>query len=121
MSVFIRLETNDLNDMKEDGKLAKNAVLNIKDSVFMMQNEIKMKHELILKARKMVNSAHEELIHLVSIMPQVDPLTSLNIKSFKTNAFDLDTDLLDLKSSQVVSGDKHKVLKKLGERISELK
>ena len=124
MSVFIRLETNDLKDIQEDGKLAKNAVLNLRDSAFRTQNEIKMKHELILKARTLVNSAHEELIHLVSIMPQVDPLTSLNISSSKTNTFDLDTDLISLKSSrsgQDVYGDTHGVLEKLSKRISELK
>ncbi|MCX6742212.1 MAG: hypothetical protein NTX24_03510 [Candidatus Pacearchaeota archaeon] len=124
MSVFIRLETNDLKDIQENGKLAKNAVLNLRDSAFRTQNEIKMKHELILKARTLVNSAHEELIHLVSIMPQVDPLTSLNISSSKTNTFDLDTDLISLKSSrpgQDVYGDTHGVLEKLSKRISELK
>jgi len=124
MSIFVRLERDDLDDLKENSKLAKNAVLNLKDSVFSTQNEIKIKHELILKSRRLVNAAHEELIHLVSIMPQVEPLTSLNMSHFKTNTFDLDTDLLDLrtgKARQAISGDKHKVLKRLGERISELK
>jgi hypothetical protein len=123
MSIFVKLATNDLKEMRENNKFAKNAMLNLKDSTFSVQNELKVKHELILKARNLVNSAHEELVHLVDLMPQIEPLTSLNVKSVRTTTFDMDTDLLSLKSHTIRdnSKDKHKVLKRLGERISELK
>lgn len=121
MSVFVRLEKDDLEDMEENSKFAKNAVLNLRDSTFKIQSEIKLKHEAISKARGLVNSAHDELVRLVEMMPQTDPLTSLNIKTFRTTTFDLDTDLLDLKKRHEISGNKHQVLKNLGKRISELK
>ena len=114
MSIFVKFEKDEMNEIKSRIKEIQNSLFNLNSDAILSKKQIKEKRALIQKGSIFVNEAHEELGRLVNFMPQIDEFSL-----FKTGEFEKKEDL----SKHLEKGEinRDQALKKLKERISELK
>lgn len=114
MSIFIKFERDEMNEIKSRIKEIQNSLFNLNSEAILSKKQVKEKSALIQKGGVFVNEAHEELARLVSFMPQINEFSL-----FKTNEFEKRDDL----SKHLERGEinRDQALRKLKEKIGELK
>lgn len=113
MTVFIKLEREEIEDIKQRIKDVQNSLFNLNSSAVLGRKENKEKLGLIQKGNILVNAAHEELAQLVGFMPQVDEFSVMKLESYPAHDFKIKPIGREI--------NKDEALRKLKGRISELK
>jgi hypothetical protein len=113
MTVFIKLERDEINDIKQRIKTVQNSLLNLNSSAVLARKDNKEKIGLIQRGNLLINEAHEELSTLVGFMPQVDEFSVMRLQSLPSHDFKIRPIGREI--------NKDEALRKLKSRISELK
>ncbi len=113
MTVFIKLERDELDDIKQRLKDVQNSLFNLNSSAVLARKENKEKAGLIQRGTVVVNEAHEELARLVGFMPQVDEFSLVRLQAMPSHDFKIQPIGREV--------NKDEALRKLKQRISDLK
>ncbi len=113
MTVFIKLEKGEIDDIKQRIKDVQNSLFNLNSSAVLARKEDKEKRGLIQKGNLLINEAHEELARLVGFMPQVDEFSLVRLQALPSHDFKINPIGREV--------NKDEALRKLKTRISELK
>ncbi len=113
MTVFVKLERPEIEDIKQRIKDVQNSLFNLNSSAVLAKKENKEKISLIQKGNFIINEAHEELARLVGFIPQVDEFSLVRLQSMPSHDFKIRPIGREV--------NKDEALRKLKTRISELK
>lgn len=126
MSVFLKLEKENLENAKIRVSDTKKAFLGLSDKVYELKNNIREKERNLKTANLKVNEIHEELVKLVKFMPMIEPLSSKEEMLHNLGISNLPKkDLTEIQApnlrANIKASDKKKFLNELKEKISGLK
>lgn len=111
MSVFIKLNREEIESMMKNVSSMKNSLINLNDYVIEKKNQLKEKQQILSNANNFINDAHENLQNIISMMPHVESIPFKNQLLIKRN------------SSKISSSkeEPHTKLEKLKGKISQLR